>query len=390
MKAKSEQHAFLSASGAAHWMQCTRAPRWEETLPDLPEQDYAKEGTLAHAIGEVLLKAHLFGKSTRRLTDLRKDPLYTPGMESLVKEKYVNRVVDMVQTLNLAGEAPLVSGLETRVDFSRWVPGGFGTADALFLSNDTIHVVDLKYGKGVPVSATDNPQLRLYALGAYEEFRMYTDVKYAHMVIIQPRLENYSEVKADFGELLEWAENTVKPRAELAYAGEGDWNPSPSACRFCKGRYICVRNAVYQLETGSILEKNPDRNTLSRTEIAGILEKCDQLARWANGMKEYALNEAIEGAAFPGYKLVSSRTNRKIEDEVKAGEILLKAGYKPEDLFELKGITALESAVGKKKLQELLGDQIQKREGRPALVLNTDPRPALEMKTVNEKDYFDD
>lgn len=378
------QHALLSASSAAHWMACTRAPRWEETLPEPEEKEYAREGTLAHAICERKLNNLLRDKKrSYNLAKLKKDPLYSPGMDS-----YTDVYVDYIEELlGLDGRKQLF--VEQRVEFSDWVPEGFGTSDAIILDDEVLHVIDFKYGKGVPVSAVGNPQLRLYGLGAFRVLQRLSDIETVHMVIIQPRLPAViTEDTMSIDDLLDWAEKEVKPKAALAWAGEGEWNPGVKQCQFCRGRYRCVRRAYWMLQTGSILEQS-ERNELTNVEIAGILEKADQLARWATGLKEDALARALEGEKFPGYKLVTSRTNRRIRDPEKAAALLTKQGCTPEMIYNLKGITDLDKAVGKKRLAEILGDELTMTEGKPTLVVESDPREALDLRP-KDNEYFDE
>ena len=374
-------HALLSPSSAHTWLLCTRSPRWTENIPEPPEKDYTKEGTLAHAIGEKLLKGE-------PLDELRSDSLYSAGMEELVHDKYVQWVRDLMDSIRLAGREPDLY-VEQHVDLSRWVPECFGTSDAMVIDDSVLYVIDLKYGKGVPVSAANNPQLRLYGLGAYWAVQQYADIDEVRTVIIQPRLNSNTQDSIKVEDLLHWADDFVKPRAELAWTGGGEFNPGTDQCRFCKGRYICRHNAYYQLQTGKVLESHPDKNEMTPTEIAAILEKCDQLVRYATGLKDYALEHAVAGEQYPGYKLVSSRTTRKIDDPEVVAQLLLEKGCRATEIFDLKGITKLEETIGKKRLSELLGDHITARPGKPTLVLETDTRPAVNLKP-KESDYFDD
>jgi hypothetical protein len=291
-----------------------------------------------------------------------------------------------MESLELDGRKPHLF-VEQKADLDEWIPGGYGTSDAVILCGETLFVIDLKYGKGVPVSAIGNPQLRLYGLGMLKLFQEVSDIDTIRMMIIQPRLDSVSVDAISADELLDWAEKEVKPAAQLAWDGAGEFVPGPKQCQFCRGRYLCVHNAVYQLQTGAILEKQSDRIELTPVEIAGILEKADQLQRWAKGIKEYAQKQALAGEQYPGYKVVRSRSTRYIEDPEKAAQLLMSKGYSVEKLFDLKGITYLEELCGKKELSTLLGDLIQKREGKPTLVAASDPHPALDLRP-KEEDYF--
>lgn len=227
-----------------------------------------------------------------------------------------------------------------------------------------LQIIDFKYGKGVPVDAHDNPQLRLYALGAINEFELLEDFELVEMTIVQPRLDSISTDTMTVDELMKWAEEEVVPAGKMAYAGEGEFNPSTETCRFCKGRNLCRYYAAYNLKVGNLSDL--DGPAMTALEIGGLLEDLDGLVRWAKGLKEWANEQALAGMTFPGWKVVTGRSNRRITDKGKALDILINNGYAVEDIATLNGITDLSKKV--KDINELLGDLIEKPEGAPTLV----------------------
>lgn len=350
------KHAILSASGAHRWMNCTPSARLEQPFPD-EESPYAAEGTEAHQLAEDWLAYHL---------ERRPEPPQGPQEMKDYVETYVNAVLERITK----GAAVL---LEQRLDFSPWVPEGFGTGDAVIISDRRIEIVDLKYGKGVPVSAEDNPQLRLYALGAVHEFGMLYDFNTVRMTIIQPRLDNISSEELAVDALLQWGE-TIKPLAWKAFNGKGEFKAGDH-CRFCKARYTCRARAEANLEMAKYDFRDPP--TLSEEEIADILKQAEDLQKWAKDIKDYALKQAYHhGIKFPGWKLVEGRSIRKITDETAVAERLQREGVTPFKQV-LLGITELEKQMGKKRLLELIGDLIEKPAGKPTLAPDTDKRPEI-------------
>lgn len=385
-------HALLSASGAHRWMNCPASARWEATLPEPPEKDYTREGTLAHAIGELqLLKVQLkynnrfHGEETIHqihdidiaLAELKKDPLYTQAMWDYVAA-YTEHVEGLLFELSTQGKYCRVFP-EVKLDLSDWIPEGFGTSDCVIISDDEMYVIDLKYGKGTLVIAHDNPQLRAYALGAWKVFSDTEDISAVHLNIFQPRMDNYDAETMPLSDLLEWGSTTLKPAAERAWKGEGGFCPG-THCKFCKGRVICQYNAAYMLEMGQLdLQAGPE---LTPTQIAGVLERVGELQKWATEIKEYALESALtRGVKYPGYKVVRGRANRRITDEGKAVALLSSAGYGVEQTCSLKGLTELGKVVGVNNLNKILESVIEKPEGKPTLVPDTDKREALEIST---------
>lgn len=380
-------HARLSASGAHKWMACPPSVKLEEGFPD-KGSPYAAEGTFAHSLAETILRYNN-GETTKRsftaaLNRMKKDAMYSEEMM-----EYITKYAELVQEqLNEARkECPDAFALfEQRLDFSDYVPGGFGTGDVLIISDDKVQVIDLKYGKGVPVSAKGNPQLRLYGIGAYTEHSTLYDIRRVKMTIIQPRLDSISTEELTVEELLSWAETEVKPKAEMASKGEGELKVGEH-CRFCKAFAVCKAQKEYQLELAKY--GFADEALLDEAEISDVLSRVDGLIEWAKAVKDYALEKSVnDGVKFPGWKLVEGRSNRKYADEEKIASVLEAAGikeiWKPRELL---GITAMTSLLGKKKFSELLDEYVIKPEGKPTLVPESDKRP--ELNTVDKaKELF--
>ncbi|MBH8600500.1 DUF2800 domain-containing protein [Thermoactinomyces sp. CICC 23799] len=345
-------------------MKCTPSARLEQDFKD-EQSPYAKEGTKAHQLAEQWLQYHLGERSD--------PPQGEPEMTDYV-EVYVNAVLERITP----GATVL---LEQRLDFSPWVPEGFGTGDAVIIADGRLEIVDLKYGKGVPVSAEENPQLRLYALGAINDFDWLYDFDTVRMTIVQPRLDNISSEEMTVDELWQWGES-IKPLAMRAFIGEGDFIPGEH-CRFCKARYTCRARAEANLELARLDFREPE--TLTVEEIAEVLKQAEDLQRWVRDVKEYALNQAYRhGVKFPGWKVVEGRSVRKYTDEEAVARRLQEEGHDPYKKVLLT-ITELEKQLGRKRVGEVIGDLIEKPSGRPALVPETDKRP--EILTAAAEDF---
>lgn len=378
-------HALLSASSAHRWLECPISVLMTADLPDTAGEA-AAEGTLAHSIVEERLDSIIEkGKWPKKASaKLRMHELYHPVMEEHA-DTMVGYVMEVFDRLTDEGRYPMLMS-EQRLDFSRWVPDGFGIGDALIIADGELHVVDYKYGKGVPVYAEGNPQLRLYALGAYEAYDPLYDIYEVHTHIVQPRLDSQTTEVLSAEELLKWADEYVAPRAKMAMTGSGEPNPG-EWCRFCKARATCRARAephlaLMRYEFQSPLEMTPE-------EIGDILGRVDELCKWAKSVKDYALTTAVSnGKTFPGWKLVRGHANRKLTDESEVAEILLKTGFRPEQIYSLKGLTDLEEVVGKNALSALLGDLIVKPEGRPTLAPESDRRQAITRTAAD--DFADD
>ena len=370
-------HALLGPSSAKIWMSCPPSARLGEQFPD-KDTAYTEEGTLAHKLAELILRYNnneISKKAyTTRLNKLKADPLYSQEMMEYI-EDYTQTVWELVNETK-ASCLDAQALFEQELHFEDYVPDGFGPGDVVIIADDLVQVIDLKYGKGVGVTAYENPQLRLYGLGAYLEHSMLYDIRRVRMTIVQPRLENVTTEELTAEELLAWAEQEVKPRAQEAFAGTGDFCVGDH-CRFCKAFAICRAQKEYQLELAKY--EFADAALLDNAEIGEVLQKADALVKWADAIKEYAFDQVLNhGVHYDGWKLVEGRSNRKYADEAKVAEILSAAGYK--DIYkpqELHGITAMEKLIGKKKFGELLDGQIIKPEGKPVLVPESDRRPEL-------------
>ncbi|WP_295216402.1 DUF2800 domain-containing protein [Ruminococcus sp.] len=373
-----EEHAFLSASGAHRWINCTPAAMLEKQVPD-NAGSYAAEGTLAHSLAELKLRKQFEimkpSDYKQQLAAIQADKLYQPEMDG-----YTDTYVDHIRSLCMAFPAMPYVVIEKRLDFSHIVPGGFGTGDCVILYGDTLHICDLKYGKGVPVSAENNPQLRLYALGAIHEYSLLYDIKEVQMHIIQPRLDNISTDTLTADALRQWGDS-VKPLAEQATNGTGEFHAG-DWCRFCRAKAQCRARAVQMLEIG---EKRND-TLLSDAEIGEILTAAQSLQSWVKSLEEYAEKQLIAGKEIPGWKLVEGRSNRTITDTEAAFQVLEQSGYDEALLYERKplNLTALEKLCGKKHLTELIGNYIVKPPGKPTVVPTTDKRRPYAKKKLEE------
>lgn len=370
-----DKHAKLSASGSSRWINCPPSVRLEEQFED-KTSIYAEEGTLAHELAELKLRLEL-KEITKRTYTLRfnkatKDnPLYSKDMDDYVdvyKEICMEKYLNSKETTTDS-----IAAVEQRLDFSNYVPDGFGTGDFIVIADGTLEICDLKYGKGVPVSAENNSQMRLYALGAINKFSFLYDITKVRMTIIQPRLSNISSDEISVNELLKWAEEVVKHSAELAIKGEGEFKTG-GHCKFCKARSVCRARADENLELAKFEFKKSD--TLSNGEISEILEKVDSLVKWASDVKEYALDKALEGEEFKGYKLVEGRSQRKWKDEKAVAKILIDRGFLDNIIWtkKLTTISNIERAIGKKETERLFKDLIDKPIGKPTLVPISDKR----------------
>lgn len=383
-----DAHALLGPSGAKRWMACTPSARLEE---DFPEEGtgYAAEGTLAHALAEQILRYNN-GEITKealstRTNKIKADPLYSAEMQDYV-EDYANRVWETVNGIKAGCPDALVL-FEQRLDLSGYVPDGFGWGDVVIVADGTVDVIDLKYGKGVGVSAVGNPQLRLYGLGAYLEHSMLYDIQKVRMTIIQPRLDNISTEEMAAEELLGWADAEVKPRAALAYAGEGEFQVG-GHCRFCRARKICRARAEYNLDLAKY--DFADAGLLSDEEIGEVLQKADALAHWVKDITDYALAEALKGKKFDGWKLVEGLSRRKYSDPAAIAMMLEVEGYGDREIYkpqELIGITDLTKLIGKKRFDSLFSNFVVKPEGKPTLVPESDKRPGLNTAGAAKKDF---
>ncbi|TLN00388.1 DUF2800 domain-containing protein [bacterium] len=382
-------HAILSASGSKRWLACPPSAQLEQQFPN-ETSEYAKEGTFAHALGELRLSraiANSLAPSTykKKLAAMQKDPMYSASMGEYI-EQYVTIVSERYLEAKDRCQDTLVM-LEQRLDYSEWVPDGFGTGDVIIIADAIMEIIDLKYGKGVPVSAENNSQMRLYALGAIHQFGCLYDIKTVRMTIIQPRLDSVSSEEMSVDDLLNWAENEVRPKAALAIAGEGEFCAGDH-CRFCRARFTCRVRAEANLELAKY--DFQESFLLSDEEIAEVLTKAEELQKWAADIQTYALDQAENhGKKWPRFKLVEGRSNRKYTDEDAVAKVLLEAKYKEEQIYDKKvfGITAMEKNIGKKKFAELLADLVIKPAGKPVLVPESDKRPVISSAAAAAEDF---
>lgn len=371
-------HALLGASSAHRWLVCPPLARLEEKVKDRGSS-FAEEGTAAHELSELYLAKRFKLLTTKAINSRVKLFKETNSYYDQSMEDYVSLYCDLVEERVNQYENASVE-LEQRVDFTKWVPEGFGTSDVVVLSDKTIEIIDLKYGKGVPVDAYLNPQLMLYALGAVDKYDIIYEFETVRMTIIQPRLDNISTFEIEKEELLYWADNYVAPRAVQAWEGTGEWKITDDVVKFSKVRAQLRPRAEknFQLVDKYELKEAP---LLTNEEIAEILERAPEIKKWLEHVETYALQKARdEGEEFPGWKVVAGRSNRKVLDVEGLLMVLEAEGFEDEDILkpqELKAIGQLEKVVGKKKFAELASEFIIKPEGKPVLVAETDKRPAL-------------
>lgn len=371
------KHALLSASSSRRWLNCTPSARLEEQFPSDNGSVYAEEGTAAHALAEHKLKRMLKRRSKRPVSDYQCDE-----MEECT-DGYVSYAMEQVELAKQNCKDPVVL-IEQRLDYSAYVPEGFGTGDLLIVADGTLAVIDLKYGKGVAVDAEWNPQMMLYGLGALELFDAIYDIDTVRMTIYQPRLELVSTWEISVEELMKWVEEELKPRAQLAIQGEGEFRCG-SWCRFCKAKNTCRARAEEYLKLAQMEFRPP--SLLTDEEIAEVLKVADELAKWAADVYAFATDEAVtHGKQWSGFKLVEGRSNRKYTDEEEAAEAAKAAGYTDIYKSSLVGITEMEKLMGKKKFAEVLGKLVYKPKGKITLVTESDKREAIITATA-EADF---
>lgn len=382
----SKAHAKLFPSAAERWINCPGSIRLSEQCPPAGSTDYADEGTAAHELAEIKVLGINGDLDTDGLQEATSSGFYCGEMDEAT-DLYADRVAEIyAKARQLDPAAELM--VEQHFSLDDWVPGGFGTSDAVVIGGNTIEVIDLKYGKGIRVEAEGNPQLRLYGLGAAALFGDIYDFDRVRMTIIQPRLDHISTEELSLADLQTWAEEVVKPAAELAIGADapthcGDW------CRWCPAKATCRTRAEAQLELARYDFAAPD--LLTPDEIADILARAEELQKWAADVQGYALQQALAGEHFTGWKLVEGRSVRKYADDIKVAEALQDAGFPEAALYERKlyGITAMEKIVGKKKLTEILGELIIKPAGKPVLVPATDKREEINTTEAAKRDFAD-
>jgi len=371
------RHALLSASSSKRWLNCTPSARLEEQFTKDTGSVYAEEGTAAHALAEHKLKRLLKRRSRRPVSDYQCDE-----MEDCT-DGYAAYAMEQIELAKQSCSDPIVL-IEQHLDYSAYVPEGFGTGDLVIVADGTLAVIDLKYGKGVAVEAEWNPQMMLYGLGALELFDAIYDIDTVRMTIYQPRLESVSTWEISVSGLMEWVETELRPKAALAINGEGEFRCG-SWCRFCKAKNTCRARAEEYLRLAQMEFQAPA--LLSDEEVAEVLKVADDLAKWAADVYAFATDEAItHGKQWTGFKLVEGRSNRKYTDEEEVAEAAKAAGYTDIYKSTLVGITEMEKLMGKKKFAEVLGKLVYKPQGKITLVTESDKRQAVETASA-EADF---
>ena len=360
-------HALLSASSSHRWLNCPPSARLCESYDD-KGSDFAAEGTDAHALCEYKLRNAL-GMAAEDPTESL--TWYSTEMEDCANG-YVAFVMELVAEAKKVCADPVVL-IEQRLDYSKYVKEGFGTGDCVIIADGTLHIVDYKHGRGVLVEADDNPQMKLYALGALELFDCIYDIDTVSMTIYQPRRSNVSTFTIPKQDLCEWADKVLTPTAELAFQGSGEYHCG-EWCQFCKAKADCRERAKANMELARYEFRQPP--LLTDEEVEEILGQIDGLTTWASDIKEYALQQALSGKEWTGFKLVEGRANRRYSNEAAVIETVEKAGFDPYEK-KLLGVTAMQKLLGKSRFDELLTAYIEKPQGKPTLVPDSDKRPAM-------------
>ena len=386
---ESRDHALLSASGAHRWMECTPSARLEDMFPDT-SGEAAKEGTLAHELAELKVRHYFytvdFGKRklTTAINKLKKEELWQDEMMG-----YTDDYVDYLKSIAMAFDNIPYVAIEKRVDFSTFVPQGFGTADCILISGGVLHIVDFKYGKSPDgrVEAEHNPQMLLYALGAYNAYTMLYPIAEIRLSIVQPRIpDGISEWSCTVQELLEFGQQ-VKELAALAFKGEGEFKPSKKTCKYCRARTTCRARAEENVRLAFFADKKPP--LITNEEVGKFLLQGEDVAKWLKDLQEYALSECLAGKEVPGWKAVEGRGSRDFTNQDEALKTLKDSGFDEAVLYKREPYTLaqLEKTVGKKEFSELVGMYIVKNPGKPTLAKQSDKREAITNK-ISAKDAF--
>lgn len=374
-------HALLSASASHRWLHCPPSARLEEQLPE-SKSDFAEEGSLAHEIAELKLRKYCIepmGARTfnSRIKKFRENQLFQEEML-----KHTDTYLDYIAgVLHGFSSSPYVAA-EKRIDYSAYAPEGFGTGDCIIIGGNVLHIIDFKYGKGVPVSAKDNPQMMLYALGAYTEYSFLYPIDTVKMTIVQPRLDIISEDSKSIEELLIWGEG-IKPIAKKAFSGEGEYSPGEH-CRFCRAKALCKARTDHHMGLEVFHKMKPP--LISKEEVGQILERAQQLSAWVKSLEEYALSQCLQGNEIPGWKVVEGRATRQFINQDEAFKILVAKGIEETMLYERKPLTLTETEklIGKEKFKELLSPYISIPQGKPTLAQMTDKRESFKKVTAAE------
>lgn len=381
-------HAVLSPSGASRWLNCTPSARLEQQFPD-SSGEAAKEGSLAHELGEAILKHH-YGLSlpmefNNALLEIEKSKYYNAEMQDHA-ENYAAFVIETFEAAKAITKDAVLQ-IEAQLNLTDYVPEGFGTGDAVIIADGTMNIIDLKYGKGVNVSCENNKQMMLYALGGLRDFDFMYSIDTVCMTIYQPRMDNISTFEMSVNDLQAWAENTLKPLAKLAFEGLGDFKVGDH-CRFCRAKAVCKANANENLELAKY--DFAESILLNDTEVADILSRASAFKAWITSVEDMALTEAVEkGKNWPGYKLVEGRSNRVYSDEDKVATALVREGFNEDQIYTKKilGITAMEKTITKKVFESVLDELIIKPAGKPTLVIESDKRSAWNSAESAKNDF---
>jgi len=379
-----EKHALLSASSSHKWLHCTPSARLEETLPETTSQ-YAEEGRLAHEIAELKLRKAFIEPMGPRTFNAKLKKLQAKDLYQDEMLKHTDTYLDYVSRIVLGFKSPPYVAIEKHLDYSKYAPEGFGTGDCIIISGNTLYTIDFKYGKGVPVSAEQNTQMMLYALGAYSEYSFLYPITTVKMAIVQPRLDTISEWEISVEALLTWGEH-IKPIAQKAFDGAGEFVPG-EWCRFCRAKSTCRARC----ETYTALEDFGKAKPpfITNEEVGQILQRARELAAWVKDLEEYALNTCLNGEEIPGWKAVHGRGNRAFIDTDAAFKVLMDAGYDEAILYERKPLSPakIEELIGKKDYKELLANYVETLPGKPTLVPITDKREAITNRPSAAEDF---
>ena len=378
------KHALLSPSAAHRWMNCTAAPLLEKDVED-KGSTFAEEGTLAHAYCAKKLKEFLGLSVDEEKAEIAQlDEQYHSGEMDEYTDTYKTIVLEKFNAARAkTKDAQLL--VEVKLDFSHYVPDAFGTSDAIIIADGVMEVIDFKYGKGVKVSAVENPQMMIYALGAWDLFNFEYDIRKVRMTIVQPRIDNLSEFELDAADLINWAVDELQPKANEAYAGgkqkPGNW------CQFCKVKANCKALSSMCIEAQ---QANPDPRKISKEVMEStILPLLSTFKTWLTGVEEYSLEQALSGVQYQGFKIVEGRSIRKITNPTAVMELLDKEGFAKEAYIkptELRSITDLEKLIGKKRFGAICAEYINKPQGKPTLVPESDKRRAFNQAADDFKD----
>ncbi|MBQ6621550.1 MAG: DUF2800 domain-containing protein [Mogibacterium sp.] len=378
-------HALLSPSSAHRWINCPGSVRLAQMCPEPPETEYASEGTDAHVLADIALRLRFLkegqvisDEDLQKMEQVKNSPHYSEEMaeDAGIWADYVEEAYR-----EYGPDAILLT--EQTLHYDEYVPDGYGRADAVIIADGAISVFDFKYGKGVAVEAENNPQMRLYALGAYLRYNCIYGIKTIRATIVQPRIDRIRSEEYTAEELIDWAETVAAPAAGKALEGDGEI-VCGSWCQFCPAKPICRVHAEHQLELARLDFQVPE--LLTDDEIADVLSRAPEFKRWLTDVEEYALREALAGKSYTGWKVVEGRSVRKWADELEVAKRLIASGYDEALLYErkLNGITAMEKLVGKKKMAAELADLIVKPQGKPVLVPETDPREPLRSSAAED------